>query len=289
MIDCPNFNNQKTYKEYKPQRTLPSAHFWTNRHYPRHDCHHNYPVAGRRKMPTKPSKKQEAACNKRITKPSFFPSIYDSGKPFRINYGGCNRAIRESFNSVKGFVRPETKDAIKIIQFFLPLSGFYQLANFAFDQVALQGADVTDVELAIEMVGFMLEGAGQEFFAGFFEDVSFGILGADGDGLGARDVFAEVGDAEAAFALGMFAGGVNDFRVDEDQLGIGIFFEGDVDDGDAPGDTDLRSGQADAVRGVHGLEHVVEEGLQVRVEDGDFFRRLLQHRVAELNDGIDHL
>ncbi len=170
----------------------------------------------------------------------------------------------------------------------LPFSGFDQLANLAPDEIALQGADVADVELAIEMVGFVLKGPGQEFFASLFEDISFRVLGADGDGFRTRYVFAEVGDAEAAFALGMFAGGVDDFRVDEDQLGVGIFFEGDVDHGDAPGDADLRSGEADAVRGVHRLEHIVEQGLQLCIEDGDLFGRLLQHRVAELNDGIDH-
>lgn len=147
---------------------------------------------------------------------------------------------------------------------------------------------MADVKFAVEVVCFVLKGAGQKFFASFFEDISFSVLGADGDGFRARHVFAKVGDAEAAFALGMFTGGVDDFRVDEDKLGVGIFFEGDVDDGDAPGDSDLRSGQADAVRGVHRFEHVVEESLQLRVEDGDLFRRLLQHRVAELNDGIDH-
>ena len=38
-------------------------------------------------------------------------------------------------------------------------------------------------------------------------------------------------------------------------------------------DADLRGGQADAVGGVHGLEHVFDELLQVLVEDRNRFRR----------------
>ena len=85
----------------------------------------------------------------------------------------------------------------------LPFSGFHQLADFAFHQVAFQGADVADVELAVQVIGFVEEGAGEQFFSGLFEDFAVNILGADRDFVGAGDVFAEVGDAEAAFALGV--------------------------------------------------------------------------------------
>ena len=53
-------------------------------------------------------------------------------------------------------------------------------------------------------------------------------------------------------------------------------------------DADLRGGQADAVGGVHGLEHVFDEFFQFFVEDGDGFGGLLENRVAEFYDGIDH-
>ena len=62
--------------------------------------------------------------------------------------------------------------------------------------------------------------------------------------LGRAHILAEIGDAEAAFALRVAAFGVNDFGIDEDEFGLGIFLEGDVDDRDAAGDADLRRGQS---------------------------------------------
>ena len=87
----------------------------------------------------------------------------------------------------------------------------------------------------------------------------------------------------------MSALGVDDLRIDQHDLGLGIFLEGDVDDGDALADADLRSGQAHAMRGVHALEHVVGQLAQLVVELGDGGGRLLQYRVAKFHDGIDHL
>ena len=43
----------------------------------------------------------------------------------------------------------------------LPLSRFHQLADLAPHEVSLERADVADVELAIQMIGFVEEGAGQ--------------------------------------------------------------------------------------------------------------------------------
>src|SRR5271170_4815753 len=114
-------------------------------------------------------------------------------------------------------------------KFLLPFSRFDQLANFALDQVALERADVADVELAVEVIGFVLEGAGQQVVADPLEDLTGQILGADGNHLRARHVFPEIGDAETAFTLGVAAFFVNDFGIDEDQFGVRILFESDID------------------------------------------------------------
>ena len=81
---------------------------------------------------------------------------------------------------------------------------------------------------------------------------------------------------------------MDDFGIDEDELGVGIFFESDIDDGDAATNADLRGGQADTVGGVHRLKHVFDELLQLLVEDGYGFGRLFENRVAEFYDGINH-
>src|SRR5271155_506210 len=90
-------------------------------------------------------------------------------------------------------------------KFLLPFSRFDQFANFALDQVALERADVADVELAVEMIGFVLEGAGEQVVADLLEDLPGHILGADGCHLRACHVLAEIGDAKTAFTLGVAA------------------------------------------------------------------------------------
>ena len=117
---------------------------------------------------------------------------------------------------------------------------------------------MADVELAVEVIGFVQEGAGQQFFSGLLINFSVHILCTDGDLVGSGYVLAEFRDAEAAFALRVLAFGVDDFGIDENELGFGIFFKSYVDDGDAAGEADLRGSEADAVGGVHRLEHIVD-------------------------------
>src|SRR5262249_45631764 len=50
----------------------------------------------------------------------------------------------------------------------LPLASLYQLLNFALDQISLQGAEMADVQLAIQMICFMQKRARQELFPGLF-------------------------------------------------------------------------------------------------------------------------
>ena len=55
---------------------------------------------------------------------------------------------------------------------FLPFTRFDQLTNFALDQVAFERTDVADVELAVQMIGFVLEGACQQIVAGLLENLA---------------------------------------------------------------------------------------------------------------------
>src|SRR5579864_6438278 len=121
------------------------------------------------------------------------------------------------------------------------------------------------------MIGLVQKSASEQLLAGFFKDLAMNVLCTDGNFVGAGDVFAEVGDAEASFTLSMFAIRVNDFRIDKDEFGVGIFLEGDVDDSNAAANADLRGGKPDSVGGVHGLKHVRDKLLQFFVEDGHGF------------------
>jgi len=147
---------------------------------------------------------------------------------------------------------------------------------------------VADVELAVEVIGFVLKSTGQQIIAGLFEDLPGQILGADGDHFGAIYVFAELWDAEAAFALRVAAFLVDNFGINEDYFRVGVLLEGDVHDGDAARDADLRRRQAHTASGIHRLEHVIDEQFQFSVKDRNFLGRLLEDRISELYDGIDH-
>ena len=134
----------------------------------------------------------------------------------------------------------------------------------------------------------MHEGARQQFFACSLEVLAVGVLGAHGNALGTRDLFPELGKAQAAFAAALFPLDADDHGVYQHQFCLGVFFERDIDDGETLRDADLRRRQAYAVRRVHGLEHVLDQLAQLFIEDGDDFRRFLQNRVAIFDDGIDH-
>src|SRR4051794_40643347 len=95
----------------------------------------------------------------------------------------------------------------------LPFSGFHQLLDLALHEIAFERADVTDVELAIEMIGFVKECAREQFFTGLLEELAFRVLSADGDLFRASHVLAEIRNAEAAFTLGVLAFGANDFGI----------------------------------------------------------------------------
>ena len=68
-----------------------------------------------------------------------------------------------------------------------------------------------------------------------------------------------------------------------------IFSVGNVDYGDAKADADLRSGETDAVCGVHGFEHVGDESLKILVEFFNGLGGLLQNRIAVLHNRMNHL
>src|SRR5712692_10551607 len=115
-----------------------------------------------------------------------------------------------------------------------------------------------DEKNAVEVIDFVAEGTSKQVFAADLERLAFGVLRLYGDELRPDDVAAKAGNGEAAFFFALFTFGVNDFGIGKDDLGFGIFPAGDVNDGDANGEADLRSGEADALRGIHGGEHIFD-------------------------------
>src|ERR1700678_2279620 len=90
----------------------------------------------------------------------------------------------------------------------LPFSRLHQLADLSLYQVTLQRADVADVKLAVQVFGFVKEGACQQFltfFSGFLVPFSVHILGANRDLAGTAHGLAKFGNAKTAFGLSVFA------------------------------------------------------------------------------------
>ena len=92
----------------------------------------------------------------------------------------------------------------------------------------------------------------------------------------AFDVAVDVGNRQAAFFALVLPFGVNDFGIDDDERIVV-----DVDDGEPFGASDLRRGEADALRQVHRLEHVARQRPQLVGDFGDGLGILAENRVAE--------
>src|SRR5271155_5692917 len=104
--------------------------------------------------------------------------------------------------------------SLNLSQYLLPFSCLHHLSDLALHQVAFERADAADVELAVQMIGFVLEGAGEKFLADCFKNFSMHILGADSDFESALHVLPKIGNAQAALALRVVALSVNDLGID---------------------------------------------------------------------------
>ncbi len=84
-----------------------------------------------------------------------------------------------------------------------------------------------------------------------------------------------------------FLAGPDDLGVEEKyrrrRLGV-VFSLGDVDDDDALGHADLHGGEANARRLVHGLQHIVEQPVNFRVDPFDRRRNDPQARIGKGED-----
>ena len=93
-----------------------------------------------------------------------------------------------------------------------PFPGLHQFPDFTFYKIALQGADVLDVELAGEMIDFVLERARQQVLAGPFIPLAFDVLGPDSGAFGAGNLLAKARNAQATLFAGLLALQFQNFR-----------------------------------------------------------------------------
>src|SRR5215469_896774 len=170
----------------------------------------------------------------------------------------------------------------------LPFSFALQLADLAHSPVALESAHAEDEQDAVEVIDLVLECAREKFFAVHLEPFAVLVLGADFYLCRALHLFADFGKAEAAFFFVLLAFAEGDLGIDEHELLSRILAHAEIDHCDALRHGDLRRGQADALRRVHGLEHVSDELAQFVVEFGDGFARLRENRLGVFDDLQNH-
>ena len=131
----------------------------------------------------------------------------------------------------------------------------------------------------------MLDAHCQQAVGGQLLLAAIAVQVAHGDGVGAGDVGEDPGDRQAALLVDLLALAGQDLRVHEHQRLVLAL--ADVDDHEPVVGVDLGRRQADARGGVHGLEHVVDQtlelraGQQCRVDRGGHGA---QARVGELED-----
>ena len=88
-------------------------------------------------------------------------------------------------------------------------------------------------EKPVQVVNFVLQGAGKQFFAFHFKRLASLVLSANPDFISARDVLAKTRDAETAFFADLGAFALDNFRIDDDYLFAFVFTGTDIDDRDS--------------------------------------------------------
>src|SRR5438445_10434544 len=84
---------------------------------------------------------------------------------------------------------------------FLPVSRLNQFANLALHQIALENTEMTDVELAVQVISLVEKSAGKQVVAGLLKPLSTHILSTHRNLAGTRDWFPKFRNAKAPFIL----------------------------------------------------------------------------------------
>ena len=121
---------------------------------------------------------------------------------------------------------------------------------------------MVDVEHAVEVIGLVAHGPGHEAFAPHLALLAVAIEVSQLDALRPRDALGEIRNREAAFVVRLLPFGFDDLRIDADVQLAGSLADGEVDHHQPLRDADLVRGEPDARRGIHRLDHVVDELLQ---------------------------
>ena len=148
---------------------------------------------------------------------------------------------------------------------------------------------MVDKENALQMVHLVLETDGEEAVQLFLMRLALLVEPAGANTVRAVDLGVLIGNGKAALAIGLErVGRPDDLRIDEDAgIANGLaalllrFLQ--VDDEDALRHADLDGGEADAGRGIHGVEHIGDELAQIVVHGLHRPGNLPEQRVGSLD------
>src|SRR5690606_1020629 len=142
---------------------------------------------------------------------------------------------------------------------------------------------LVDVELAVEVVGLVLEGPGPESLALVDDLVPLGVVAPHPGPQRPHGGQADTGEREASLAAVLEVGS-EDLDLGVDDLGGEAVAA--VDDEHPLEPADLVGSEPDArVDGIHRLEELVDELADLGVEHGDRLGAAAQDRVAPEGDG----
>src|SRR5271157_2814378 len=138
----------------------------------------------------------------------------------RSGLGGLGGGHRQKRRQGHDIV--ELSDDLAVLGIFAAGLGLAELGlevlQLGFQRVAGQGAEVVNEQLAVEVVGFMLDGAAEQVCGLAFEQLSQKVEGLHLDLAGAADLGVEPGKAQAALLVLDRGMPLDDLGIDEDQL-----------------------------------------------------------------------
>src|SRR6185312_1326986 len=130
-----------------------------------------------------------------------------------------------------------------------------RLGELAQDDVALQGRDVVDEQHAFEVVHLVLDAGRRQPAELDRAELVLVVEVAQLDRRRPLDIGIVVGQRQAAFAVGRELGGAPQYLwIGELERGRLLALARGIDDDDATRHADLRRGEADAGRRIHGLQ-----------------------------------
>ena len=145
----------------------------------------------------------------------------------------------------------------------LPFAGARQLLDPADDQIALDAAQAIDEQRAVEMIHLVLEGARQQSGAFALLLGAVAIEPFDDAALGRTTVALNPGTLRQPSSSSCMPSRSTNSGLIITIRPVRIAAERDVDDEDAQRHADLRRGQADPRRGVHRVDHVADQPIDV--------------------------